>query len=85
MLTGDINEWFPLRQTLHLLNTFFGKGPAPATFPSFFPILSLDRLWIKKQPNVLITALEVYKTPLARIASDHLPLLASITVNKAQV
>jgi endonuclease/exonuclease/phosphatase family metal-dependent hydrolase len=84
MLTGDINEWFPLRRTLHLLHTFFGKGSAPATFPSFFPILTLDRLWVKKQPNVLKTAIEVYKTPLARIASDHLPLLAKITVNKTQ-
>ena len=84
MLTGDINEWFPLRQTLHWLHTFFGKRYAPATFPSFFPILALDRLWVKKQPNVLKTAIKAYKTPLALIASDHLPLLANITVDKGQ-
>ena len=42
------------------------------------PVLALDRLWIK--PRALLSRLDVHATPLARVASDHLPLVATLSL-----
>ncbi|MFZ7111011.1 MAG: endonuclease/exonuclease/phosphatase family protein [Desulfatiglandales bacterium] len=75
---GDINEWFPLSRTLRRLNRFLGRSPAPGTFPSFLPLLALDRIWI--HPGECLASIGVHKSPLARRASDHLPLKAGIWI-----
>ncbi len=49
-----------------------GRGPLP-TFPSNFPVAKLDHVFAS---GVRFTAMEVVHTPLARVASDHLPLIA---------
>jgi endonuclease/exonuclease/phosphatase family metal-dependent hydrolase len=41
-----------------------------------YPVLALDRLWVK--PRTLLRNVEVHSTPLARLASDHLPLTAEL-------
>lgn len=82
ILTGDINEWFPWGRVLRLLHRQFGKSPAPRTFPSLFPVLALDRLWVGRQPQVIDMISGAYKTRLSRIASDHLPLVAKITLRE---
>lgn len=46
----------------------------PATFPSRYPLLRLDHLF-HRGPLKLIEMARI-ETPLARIASDHLPLMA---------
>lgn len=66
VLMGDLNEGLPL------------GGPAPGTFPSALPLLALDRILVR--PHQALLSLQVLKTPLTRIASDHLPLLAIITL-----
>lgn len=40
------------------------------------PVFALDRIWA--HPHAMLRRLEVHKTPLARNASDHLPLLATL-------
>jgi endonuclease/exonuclease/phosphatase family metal-dependent hydrolase len=40
------------------------------------PVLPLDR--ILAWPQALVTDVEVHDSPLARIASDHLPLTARL-------
>jgi len=54
----------------------FEAAPAPRTFPARWPLFSLDRIWISPRRRLL--QVQVHASPLARIASDHLPLVAHI-------
>lgn len=76
VLMGDLNEWFLWGRPLRHLHRYFDETPALATFPSSRPILSLDRFWA--HPGSILRKLEVHKTPLSRVASDHLPLVATL-------
>jgi endonuclease/exonuclease/phosphatase family metal-dependent hydrolase len=78
-LMGDLNEWrLGRKSALHGLAPKF--GPLQAAIPSFparFPLWALDR--IVAYPADTIARVELHDTPLARIASDHLPIKAVIT------
>jgi len=76
VLLGDLNEWFLWGRPLRWLHRHFEETPALATFPASRPLLALDRLWLKPRRRLL--GLSVHASALAREASDHLPLLASI-------
>ncbi|MES2538838.1 MAG: endonuclease/exonuclease/phosphatase family protein [Pseudomonadota bacterium] len=76
ILLGDVNEWFVWGRPLRWLISHFQAVPAPATFPSRWPLFALDRIWIR--PRERLVHVEAHATPLARIASDHLPLVAHI-------
>ncbi len=78
LLMGDINEWFLWGRPLRWMHRHFEETPSPATFPSGFPIFALDRMWVK--PRGLLSNIEVHSTPLARKASDHLPLKAELNL-----
>jgi endonuclease/exonuclease/phosphatase family metal-dependent hydrolase len=73
---GDLNEWYLWGPTLRWLHAHFQETPSPATFPTRFPLFALDRIWVK--PRRLLRQLTVHRTPLARIASDHLPVTAEL-------
>ncbi|MGZ8212664.1 MAG: endonuclease/exonuclease/phosphatase family protein [Burkholderiales bacterium] len=79
ILMGDINEWFLWGRPLRWMHKHFEETPSPATFPSGFPIFALDRMWVK--PRGLLSRMEVHSTPLARKASDHLPLKAELDLH----
>ncbi|MGH6861074.1 MAG: endonuclease/exonuclease/phosphatase family protein [Phyllobacterium sp.] len=83
LLLGDLNEWRVGKgSSLHFLSPVFDPGKnAVASFPSRFPVLALDR--VLGHPHTLVTAIEVHDTPLARIASDHLPIKAYIDLKSA--
>lgn len=76
VLMGDINEWFLWGRPLRWMHRHFEQTPSPATFPSALPVFALDRIWVK--PRNLLHSMTVHATPLARIASDHLPLKAEL-------
>ena len=76
VLLGDINEWFMWGRSLRMLKSHFQKAPSPATFPSRWPLLALDRIWIR--PRQRLVRVRVHASGLARVASDHLPLVAHI-------
>lgn len=76
ILLGDINEWFMWGKALRVLASHFQSVPAPRTFPSRRPVFALDRIWIR--PRHRLVHVQAHATPLARVASDHLPLLARI-------
>lgn len=78
VLLGDVNEWFLWGRPLRRLHRYFKHTPAVATFPSGAPFLALDRVWT--HPRSLLTRLRAHRTPLARMASDHLPLVATLEV-----
>ena len=77
VLLGDVNEWFLWGRPLRRLHRYFKETPSLATFPSAAPFLALDRVWT--HPRSLLMRLHVHKSPLARVASDHLPLVATLT------
>lgn len=76
IVMGDFNEWKPNHGALKRLNRRFGQPLSPRTFPSRFPILPLDRIWVWPQEGLKRAG--VYATPLTRVASDHLPLRALV-------
>jgi endonuclease/exonuclease/phosphatase family metal-dependent hydrolase len=84
LLLGDLNEWRVKRRS-SLLGLLPHFGPLHAVLPSFpsrFPVLALDR--ILSRPPDLISSIEVHQTPLARTASDHLPLKARLNLDKVR-
>jgi len=76
VLLGDVNEWSPHARPLRWLENYFGGAPAPRTFPTWFPLFALDRIWAK--PKEVLDDVYVHSSPLARIASDHLPVAATL-------
>jgi len=75
-LLGDFNEWLPWGRPVRWMHRYFGRPPTPATFPAVLPFLSLDRIWV--HPLRALRQIESIRTPLARIASDHLPVRALV-------
>jgi endonuclease/exonuclease/phosphatase family metal-dependent hydrolase len=79
VLLGDINEWFIPGRPLRWLHRKFGWGPAVRSFPAYFPILSLDRIWVHPPQGLL--RMWAFASGEARNASDHLPVLAEVTLD----
>ncbi|HUG61075.1 MAG TPA: endonuclease/exonuclease/phosphatase family protein [Methylomirabilota bacterium] len=82
LLMGDFNEWRPDRPDSPLaeLEPVFGPfGLSHPSFPSRRPIFALDRIlgW----PHGTVEDIAVHHTPLARVASDHLPVKALIDIS----
>lgn len=75
VLMGDFNEWMPANRTVRAVSDALGATPAPATFPSCFPVLALDRLWAT--PNLSLVNLRRHR-PAYATCSDHLPLVAEV-------
>jgi endonuclease/exonuclease/phosphatase family metal-dependent hydrolase len=76
LLLGDLNERDERGAALEVLRPVFGTPPRAPTFPAFRPFLSLDRI-LGDRPG-LVPAVRAHATPLARRASDHLPLIAEV-------
>lgn len=76
VVAGDMNEWLPWSRAVRWMNTLCGSAPARPSFPAWRPLLSLDRIWARGPHS--ITTMQALRTPLTRIASDHLPVIASI-------
>jgi endonuclease/exonuclease/phosphatase family metal-dependent hydrolase len=83
LIMGDLNEWrLGTRSSLRSFDPTFGPlSAALPSFPSRFPVFALDR--ILSDPPELISRIEVHATPLARTASDHLPIKAVIDMKRA--
>jgi endonuclease/exonuclease/phosphatase family metal-dependent hydrolase len=76
----DFNEWLPWGYPIRRFNQEFGRAPDLRTFPSPLPLLSLDRIWVKPQRSIV--SVHRYITPLTRVASDHLPLHATVDMSR---
>lgn len=79
LLMGDLNEWRGgPGSPLEILAEHFVPAPAVPSFPARYPLLALDRMMIA--PRGRIADLQAHDTPLARKASDHLPLRARLAL-----
>jgi len=76
VVLGDFNDWLPGRSVVHVLDDRLGRPPRPASFPVFWPVVPLDRVWVN--PIRALRRIAVHKTPTARVASDHFPVVADI-------
>lgn len=77
LLMGDLNEWKsgPGTPLADLGRHFVLPDPVPS-FPTRRPFLSLDRMMATADGH--LSDLRAHNTPLARRASDHLPLTARL-------
>ena len=82
VLLGDINEWWLWGRPLRWLHRRFGESPALRSFPARAPVLSLDRVWV--HPRQALDHVTVVRTPGARAASDHLPVVATLRMESAR-
>ncbi|MBZ9935780.1 endonuclease/exonuclease/phosphatase family protein [Mesorhizobium sp. BR1-1-16] len=56
----------------------WGDRKAKPTFPGRMPTLRIDHVWLRGRAKV--ENVEVVRTPLSRVASDHLPLVVDIDI-----
>jgi len=76
VLLGDLNSTSGV--SLSPLRRHLEPTPRLRTFPSWRPLLPLDRIWVR--PSKSLARLEVHRSELARQASDHLPLCAELAL-----
>jgi endonuclease/exonuclease/phosphatase family metal-dependent hydrolase len=76
VVLGDINEWLPLGRPLRWMHALLGRSPAERSFPARWPLLALDRVWVR--PRHSLVAFGAHRSALAARASDHLPVKATI-------
>jgi endonuclease/exonuclease/phosphatase family metal-dependent hydrolase len=79
LLAGDFNAGPRSRAYAILAEGLSRRAltiPARPTFPARFPMLRLDHIFANTMARII--GYEVVDTPLARQASDHLPLLATV-------
>ncbi len=79
VMMGDFNEWRHRRTALRLPTDFGEVMQGTPSFPSRYPVLALDR--ILASPHHVLGRIEAHDTPLARVASDHLPIKARVNLS----
>lgn len=85
ILAGDFNDWtgrltVPLTTRLQLKECFHTKNGSHAkSFPSFFPFLTLDRVYYR---NLALINQEVLNSAHWRNLSDHLPLYVELKLEE---
>ena len=83
IVLGDFNEWMK-GLTTNLLSSRLQSVDVRSylkrrrTYPGLFPILHLDHIYYSGK--IEIVGLQMPRTRLALMASDHLPLVADIRV-----
>ncbi len=83
ILVGDFNDWNKkisprLEKSLGAAEVFKSlHGKYPATFPSVYPILSLDRVYVHRMTPISANAL---RDKHWKKLSDHLPLLVEVEI-----
>lgn len=80
IVVGDLNEWFPGRVGRALRQEFSSLRPR-RTHPAPLPLWALDRIYWDHAVHG--ESLRVHQTRLARVASDHLPLVASLRIRSS--
>lgn len=78
VLIGDLNEWRDTAGSLKLLKEHYEVTTPGRSFPSPLPVGSLDR--IITSPEFTVEEAGVHKSRTARIASDHLPVWARLSL-----
>jgi endonuclease/exonuclease/phosphatase family metal-dependent hydrolase len=78
VLMGDTNEWRSAAGCLKDLDGRYRIAPTGPSFHSRRPVAALDRIIVDKE--LRIEAAGVHHSPSARVASDHLPIWARLSL-----
>lgn len=84
ILTGDFNAtsltrpYRTLTRRLDDAQRRLGLKPSVKTFPSSFPAIRIDHFFVS--PEVRVMGVSAPLSPLARAASDHLPLIMDFEI-----
>ncbi len=85
IVAGDFNDWnqkctevfevdLGMKETHKIMHGKFAK-----TFPASFPVLTLDRIYIK---NLKVIKSQIFKQKTKKHFSDHLPLFCELEFNE---
>ena len=86
VLAGDFNS-FPRGRVCGMIRKHFADahrlgcpnlGRPRRTFPSRFPVFRIDHVFITRQ--ISVASADTHRTPLSRVASDHLPLATDLII-----
>jgi endonuclease/exonuclease/phosphatase family metal-dependent hydrolase len=83
VLLADFNEWLFCGPPLFWLRREMGRSCPRRSFPAYFPLLALDRIWAS--PPARIVRTRAHRSREARVASDHLPLTAVVEFDPSEV
>jgi len=78
VLMGDLNEWSLAGGCLREFSSHFGFAPTGPSFHARRPIARLDR--IMTTPDLAVLDAGTHHSALAKRASDHLPIWATVGV-----
>jgi endonuclease/exonuclease/phosphatase family metal-dependent hydrolase len=77
ILLGDFNDWFWPGSVRAALSCALPGRTRFRTFPSFCPLLRLDGIYCRPKGALVRAQVD----PSARRISDHLPVLADVSLN----
>lgn len=83
VLLGDFNEWTRTTTSRLLAARLARAGPSgrfawPWSYPGLLPVLALDRVY--HDASLRLRRLRAVRSPLALIASDHVPVVAEFAL-----
>jgi endonuclease/exonuclease/phosphatase family metal-dependent hydrolase len=76
IVMGDFNDWFWVGSVRQALSRELPGRTRFRTFPSFCPLLRLDRIYCRPQGAFV----DCYTDRSARAVSDHLPVIADVAL-----
>ena len=81
-IAGDFNDWRNTLAEQSLANHGFQQVTSPPSgyrsFPSWLPVGGLDKVFVRGE--VTTERVKVVRTSLARVASDHLPIVVDFSL-----
>ena len=79
VMAGDFNDWVWRGSVQNRIMKVLPVRTWLRTFPSFLPMIRLDRIYVRPADAIL----RAWTEPNARIVSDHLPVFAEIDIKTA--
>jgi len=80
VVLGDFNDMWPPSPTYRpLIGRLGGRPPWRLTWPAPLPLLPLDKVW--PGPGARLVSVRASRGWPARVASDHLPLVARLVMD----
>lgn len=83
LIIGDFNEWFLEGPGLEPFRQDFDHHAPGKSYPAARPVAPLDRLFVDRGLEVLEAG--VHRSPLASVASDHLPIWVEVKGRSAAI
>jgi endonuclease/exonuclease/phosphatase family metal-dependent hydrolase len=86
LVAGDVNDWRNRLPRRHFARHDFHHVTSPPSrfrsFPAYLPLLSLDKVFVRG--TIEVEHARLVRSPLARRASDHLPLVVDFRINQPE-